>query len=53
MADFKAEHFRTFIRQHRRGLKPPLFVESDPHLAARIAKLSGGLVVCPAAGRCF
>jgi len=53
MAEFKAEHFRAFIRQHKRGLKPPLFVESDRHLAARIAKLSGGLVVCPAAGRCY
>lgn len=53
MAAFKAEHYRSFIAQHRRGLKPPLFVESDPHLAARIAKMSGGLVVCPAAGRCY
>ncbi len=53
MAEFKAEHFRAFMRQHKRGLKPLLFVESDRHLAARIAKLSGGLVVCPAAGRCY
>jgi hypothetical protein len=52
VAAWKAEHYRRFLKR-RHALKPPLFIESCPHQAARIARLSGGLVVCPAAGRCF
>lgn len=48
----KARHFVEFARQ-RHPVKPPMFVESCPHQARRIADISGGLVVCPAAGRCF
>jgi hypothetical protein len=53
IAAFKAEHNRKFLSNRRGGPFPPLFIESNPHLAERIAHLSGGIVVCPAAGRCF
>lgn len=52
IAGFKAQHFKLFIRQYHR-LKPPLFVESDPRQAKRIAELSRGTVICPVAGKCF
>jgi hypoxanthine phosphoribosyltransferase len=52
VAAYKAGHYRDFMRRHR-GIKPAMFVESCPHQAKRIAELSGGLVVCPAAERCF
>ncbi len=52
VAAYKAEHFAKFLKQTH-AIKPPMFVESDERQAAEIAKLSGGLVVCPAAGRCF
>lgn len=51
---YKAQHFRQFMQTHRRrGPQPHLFVESNPRLAKSIAERSGGVVVCPAAGRCF
>lgn len=52
LAGYKAEHFTRFLKRKRR-LRPAMFVESDPRLAPRIAELSGGIVVCPAAGRCY
>lgn len=52
VAQFKAVHYRQFMDRHT-GLKPTLFVESDPHQAERIAKFSGGITACPAAARCF
>jgi orotate phosphoribosyltransferase len=52
ISEFKAQHFAEFLRQPH-SIKPPMFVESDARQAEQIAKLSGGLVVCPAAGRCF
>lgn len=51
-AAFKAEHYRAFAAGRHR-IQPPLFVESDARQAARIAEMSGALVACPAAGRCF
>ena len=52
IAAFKAQHFRQFMKgRFRPG--PPMLVESQPGLAKRIADLSGGIVVCPGAGRCF
>jgi hypothetical protein len=48
----KVEHFRKFMeRDHL--FQPPMFIESCPRQAQQIARQSGGLVVCPAAGRCF
>lgn len=52
VAAYKAEHFREFLKR-RFHPGPPMFVESDPRQAQRIAELSGGIVVCPAAERCF
>jgi adenine/guanine phosphoribosyltransferase-like PRPP-binding protein len=52
IAAFKAEHYAEFLKQRVRP-GPHLFIESDVQQARRIAELSGGVVVCPAAGRCF
>lgn len=52
VAAYKAQHFAAFRKQKHR-IKPPIFVESDPRQAEQIAKLSGGIVACPAAGRCY
>jgi hypothetical protein len=52
VAAYKAEHYRRFLTLRHR-IKPAMFVESDVHQATRISEFSGGLVVCPAAGRCF
>lgn len=49
---FKAEHFSKFIGS-RGGVPPKMFIESDPKQAEKIANLSGGLVVCPRAERCY
>ena len=49
---FKAEHYGRFMRKAIRP-GPHLFIESDPRQAQRIAELSKGIVVCPAANRCF
>jgi hypothetical protein len=49
---WKGTHYKQFMAQ-RRQIQPPLFVESDAHQAQMIAQVSGGIVVCPAAGRCF
>jgi orotate phosphoribosyltransferase len=55
LAAWKAEHFRRFLAEHRRGGIPPrMFVESDRRLARRIAEhVPGELVVCPTTGECF
>lgn len=52
IAGWKAEQIKRFLRRSG-GIKPKMFIESDPRQAERIAKLTGGLVVCPAARRCF
>jgi adenine/guanine phosphoribosyltransferase-like PRPP-binding protein len=52
MAKFKAKHFKEFMGNSR-GIKPCVFVESDVNQAIAIAKYSGGISVCPAAGKCF
>jgi len=52
IGQWKGGHFSEFMRRRHR-IKPPLFVESDERQARRIAEVSGGVVVCPAAGRCF
>lgn len=52
VASWKAGHYRQFATQRQR-VGPPMFVESDPRQAQRIAQVSGQLVVCPAAGCCF
>jgi orotate phosphoribosyltransferase len=49
---WKGEHFAKWSKG-RGGIKPLLFVESEERQAKRAAQISGGLVVCPAAGRCF
>lgn len=53
IAAFKSEHYRNFMKKTIRPPGPHLFIESDPHQAERIAQLSKGIVVCPAANRCF
>lgn len=52
VSSYKARHFKEFMKRHHQ-VKPSLFIESEAFQAERIAKLSGGVVVCPAAGRCF
>lgn len=52
VAAFKAEHYARFMQRRVRP-GPHLMIESDPYQAQRIAQLSHGIVVCPAAGRCF
>ena len=52
VAAFKAGHYSEFMKKRVRP-GPHLFIESDVHQARRIAELSRGVVVCPAAGRCF
>jgi orotate phosphoribosyltransferase len=52
VAQFKATHYSRFLT-HKYRIQPTLFVESDANQAQRIAQISGGLVVCPAAGRVF
>jgi orotate phosphoribosyltransferase len=49
---WKGQHFKNFLKQRHR-VQPPVFVESDARQAQRIAQVSQGVVVCPAAGRCF
>jgi adenine/guanine phosphoribosyltransferase-like PRPP-binding protein len=49
---WKGEHFMAWSKG-RGGVKPLIFAESEERQAKRVAKVSGGLVVCPAAGRCF
>jgi orotate phosphoribosyltransferase len=52
VCNFKAEHYAKFLKR-RHHVKPPMFVESCPHQAKRIAELSGGLVVCPPSAQVF
>jgi len=52
VAKFKSDAFKRFS-QRGHAIKPPMFVESDPGLAERIAQLSGGIVVCPTSERCY
>jgi orotate phosphoribosyltransferase len=53
IAAYKARHFQRFLAAPPNGLRPQMFVESDPFQAERIAHLTTGITVCPAAGRCF
>jgi len=52
VAAWKADALQKFLAK-RSSIPPTFYVESDPRQAARIAKLTGRLVVCPPAGRCF
>tara|TARA_R110002096_G_scaffold66682_6_gene162290 strand:+ start:11975 stop:13678 length:1704 start_codon:yes stop_codon:yes gene_type:complete len=52
MATYKADHYKSFMKKCK-GIKPTVFIESDVNQAARIAKISGGITVCPSAGKCF
>jgi orotate phosphoribosyltransferase len=52
VADFKARHFAEFMRERHR-MRPVMFVESEERQAMRIAEVSHGIVICPAAGRCY
>ncbi len=52
IAAYKAERFKEFMKREH-TFKPPMFIESDKGQAQRIAKYSGGFVICPAAGRCY
>lgn len=52
IAEWKAEHVARFAKFDL-PRKPPIYIESDPHLAAQIAQRSGQLICCPAAGRVF
>lgn len=52
VSEYKAQHYAEFVRTHT-GIKPPMFWESDVRQAELIAKISKGVVVCPAAGKCF
>jgi adenine/guanine phosphoribosyltransferase-like PRPP-binding protein len=52
VAAFKASEFERFLTGAG-GIKPRMFIESDPRQAERIAQLASGLVVCPAARRCY
>ena len=52
VAAWKAEQLDRFLRK-RGGIPPKMFIESDPGQAKQIAEITGGLVVCPAARRCF
>lgn len=50
---WKGMHFKTFLSQVKRRVQPAMFVESEERQAIRIAEVSRGLVVCPAAKRCY
>lgn len=52
VAAWKAEQLKPFLRR-RKGIKPKMFIESDPRQAERIALLTGHLVVCPTNARCY
>ena len=52
VAAYKARHFKEFLQRYH-AISPPLFAESDPVQAQRIAELSGGITFCPASGRCY
>lgn len=53
VVEFKAAEFRKFMQSNPGGIRPKMFIESDPAQAERIAKLAGGLVVCPTSRRCY
>jgi hypothetical protein len=54
IAEFKAEAVRRFAATaHERPFGPPMYVESRPRQAERIARLSGVMVVCPASMEVF
>lgn len=52
IAAYKADHFAPFAARPC-GIKPKLFIESDPRQAVRIAALTGRLVVCPTNAKCY
>lgn len=49
---WKAGELQRWFRRAS-GIKPRMFIESDPRQARKIAEMTGGLIVCPAARRCF
>lgn len=50
---WKGVHFKAFLSQAKRRIQPLMFIESEERQAIRIAEVSRGLVVCPAARRCY
>jgi len=52
IAAWKAGHAKTWFSRPDR-LKPKMLIESNSSLAKTIAELAGGIVVCPAAKRCY
>lgn len=52
IAKYKAEAIKVFLAKGG-GIRPKMFIESDPRQASQIARLTGSLVVCPTIGRCF
>lgn len=52
VAAWKADALKRFLAK-RGGIPPKFYIESHAGQAARIAELTGRLVVCPPARRCF
>ena len=52
VVEHKARHYQEFLKK-RHVVKPPMFIESSILQAKEIAKITGGLVVCPSAEKCF
>ena len=50
---YKARHFAQWNARHRAMPGPSMFIESEDWQAQRIAKLSKGLVICPATARTY
>lgn len=53
IGQWKGIQFKAFMNQSRRRIQPAMFIESEEWQARRIAQVSGGIVVCPAARKCF
>jgi len=52
VAEWKAKSLERFLSKRDR-IAPKFYIESAPKQAERIAELTGRLVVCPSAKRCF
>ncbi len=59
IVEFKAKHVKQFLddamyaKTFNERLQPRIFIESDPRQADAIARLTGGLIVCPTNYRCY
>jgi hypothetical protein len=51
--NLKSEYYRKFINKGRGKHCSRFFIESNLFQSQEIAKLSGGIVICPSAKRCF